>query len=76
MHEKSSGSIYIDDVDISKLSLTKSRGAIFAVPQDPVLFTGSLRANLDPIGQYDTEMVWSALSAVSTFFTEHFITLE
>ncbi|KAH8995032.1 ABC transporter [Lactarius akahatsu] len=56
-----SGSINIDGVDISKLGLNDVRNAISIIPQDPTLFSGSLRSNLDPFGQHDDARLWDAL---------------
>ena len=41
----------IDDMDISKLNLSLLRQSITFIPQDPCLFTGTLRYNIDPFGQ-------------------------
>lgn len=55
--ELSSGMILIDNVDISTLPLHTLRSKIAVIPQDPVLFSGSLRSNLDPFGYYsDTQL--------------------
>ena len=61
INEASGGSIEIDDHDISHLGLETLRSAITIIPQDPVLFSGSLRLNLDPFSQYSDEEVWAAL---------------
>ena len=44
------GKILIDKVDIAKLGLHELRSAVTIIPQDPVLFTGSLKENIDPEG--------------------------
>jgi len=59
--ELSSGIITIDEVDISKVGLTDLRSGLSIIPQDPLLFSGTLRSNLDPFGQYDDATLWDAL---------------
>jgi ATP-binding cassette subfamily C (CFTR/MRP) protein 1 len=48
--EASEGKIFIDDVDISTIGLHDLRSHISIIPQDPQLFEGNLRQNIDPIG--------------------------
>lgn len=59
--EPAEGTIKIDNVDITSLGLHKLRSRLTIIPQDPVLFSGTLRHNLDPFEQYSDEAVWSAL---------------
>ncbi|KAK5580820.1 hypothetical protein RB653_000844 [Dictyostelium firmibasis] len=64
MVECSSGSISIDGVDIKTVGLNKLRGSIGIVPQDPWLFSGTIRSNIDPFNQYDDEKIWNYLELV------------
>ncbi|KAF0311377.1 Multidrug resistance-associated protein 5 [Amphibalanus amphitrite] len=55
------GRVLIDGVDISEVGLRQLRSNIAVIPQDPVLFTGTIRQNLDPFDQSSDAQVWSAL---------------
>ncbi|RLO07598.1 hypothetical protein DYB28_000408 [Aphanomyces astaci] len=59
--EVQSGIIYIDDVDVSLVGLHDLREQIAIIPQDPVLFSGSVRSNLDPFNLYDDDALWASL---------------
>lgn len=58
------GEIIIDDIETSRLSLEQLRSKISIIPQDPVLFSGSMRRNLDPFEEYSDEMLWKSLEEV------------
>ncbi|NXY30028.1 MRP1 protein, partial [Pomatorhinus ruficollis] len=59
--EAAEGAILIDGQDIAQLGLHDLRTKITVLPQDPVLFSGSLRMNLDPLNQYTDADIWTAL---------------
>uniref|UniRef100_A0A0S7F1W1 MRP4 n=2 Tax=Poeciliopsis prolifica TaxID=188132 RepID=A0A0S7F1W1_9TELE len=58
------GKIYIDGVVTSDLGLHDLRQKMSIIPQDPMLFTGSMRKNLDPFNQHSDEELWNALREV------------
>ncbi|XP_075575360.1 ATP-binding cassette sub-family C member 6 isoform X3 [Pelecanus crispus] len=59
--EAAEGAILIDGLDIAQLGLHDLRNKITVIPQDPVLFSGSLRMNLDPLNRYTDADIWTAL---------------
>nr|GMD70973.1 ABC transporter C family member 4 [Ipomoea batatas] len=59
--EPAAGRIVIDDIDISILGLHDLRSRIGIIPQEPVLFEGTVRSNIDPVGQYSDEDIWKSL---------------
>ncbi|CDH53089.1 multidrug resistance-associated protein 1 [Lichtheimia corymbifera JMRC:FSU:9682] len=59
--EAAEGNITIDGVDIASLRLFDLRSRLTIIPQDPVLFAGSVRENLDPFGTASDAALWQAL---------------
>ncbi|KAG1691095.1 Canalicular multispecific organic anion transporter 2 [Nymphon striatum] len=59
--ESAGGKIIIDDIDISNLGLHDLRSKLTIIPQDPFLFSGTLKRNLDPFNNYSESDIWIAL---------------
>lgn len=55
------GKIIIDAVDICKLGLHDLRSRFGIIPQEPVLFEGTVRSNIDPLGLYSDDEIWKSL---------------
>ncbi|WAR09782.1 MRP1-like protein [Mya arenaria] len=70
--EPSSGKIIIDGRDVSRLGLADLRSRLTILPQEPVLFSGSLRMNLDPMDEQSDSDVWDSLehAHLKTFVEE------
>ncbi|CAK4294264.1 unnamed protein product, partial [Aphanomyces euteiches] len=64
MNDVAAGSIRIDGVDIATLGLKHLRSQLAIIPQNPVLFKGTLRSYLDPFDEFDDAALWLALTKV------------
>jgi len=70
-----SGDILIDNININSVALSDLRSSLAIIPQNPTVFKGSLRDNLDPYNSKPDEILWSALSAVSAYKSEVYLLL-
>lgn len=59
--EAHEGRIILDGIDISTVGLLDLRSRVSIIPQDPVLFSGTVRSNLDPDAAHPDKAIWSAL---------------
>ncbi|SCU77356.1 LAME_0A00826g1_1 [Lachancea meyersii CBS 8951] len=60
-----SGYIKIDNVDITSIELKRLRQSITIIPQDPTLFSGTVKSNLDPYDEYTDKQIFEALKRVN-----------
>eukprot|EP00026_Physarum_polycephalum_P009171 Phypoly_transcript_09284.p1 GENE.Phypoly_transcript_09284~~Phypoly_transcript_09284.p1 ORF type:complete len:202 (+),score=24.85 Phypoly_transcript_09284:713-1318(+) len=59
--EPCGGTVLIDGVDASQVPLDRLRSAMAIIPQDPILFEGTFRSNLDPFNKYSDTELWRVL---------------
>jgi len=57
--------IMVDGVDVLRIGLTDLRSKIAIIPQNPVLFSGTIRSNMDPFDQHSDQVIWNALEGCS-----------
>uniref|UniRef100_A0A2N9EGD7 ABC-type xenobiotic transporter n=1 Tax=Fagus sylvatica TaxID=28930 RepID=A0A2N9EGD7_FAGSY len=59
--EPTAGQIMIDGINISFIGLHDLQSRLSIIPQDPTMFEGTIRSNLDPLDEYSDEQIWEAL---------------
>ncbi|ETV96882.1 hypothetical protein H310_10158 [Aphanomyces invadans] len=65
INDVASGSISIDGVDIATVGLKRLRSSLAIIPQNPVLFKGTLRNYMDPFDEFSDDQLWDALRKVN-----------
>lgn len=63
--EPAGGKIIIDGIDISLIGLHDLRSRLGIIPQDPTLFNGTVRYNLDPLSQHSDKEIWEVIKSFS-----------
>ena len=59
--EPAGGKIIVDGIDISMIGLHDLRSRFGIIPQDPTLFNGTVRFNLDPLSQHSDKEIWEVI---------------
>lgn len=59
-----SGTIYIDGVNTQTLGVRDLRRCLSIIPQEPILFSSTVRQNIDPFGEYSDRQIWNVLEKV------------
>eukprot|EP00698_Gefionella_okellyi_P018645 TRINITY_DN5614_c0_g1_i1.p1 TRINITY_DN5614_c0_g1~~TRINITY_DN5614_c0_g1_i1.p1 ORF type:complete len:1527 (-),score=457.46 TRINITY_DN5614_c0_g1_i1:33-4613(-) len=65
LYELSEGVISVGDADIAPMGLQDVRGCVSIIPQEPILFKGTIRSNLDPLKEHPDSALWAALGKVN-----------
>ncbi|TGZ74317.1 hypothetical protein CRM22_001004 [Opisthorchis felineus] len=62
--ETQEGKLMVDGIDVAHVELKELRRRISIIPQDPIMFSGTIRSNLDPDHRLEDSAIWDALSSV------------
>ena len=64
IEDLAAGRILIDDIDIARVPLNTLRNKLCIIPQDPVMFSATVRFNLDPFDEHQDDEIWAVLENV------------
>lgn len=73
--EPYSGKIIIDGVNICNLGLHQLRSRFGIIPQEPILFEGTIRSNLDPLGLYSDDEIWKVHTDPCKHMSHFYVTI-
>ena len=65
MFELEKGDIYVDGANVASMTLKRLRRGLSIIPQEPVVFSGTVRTNLDPFSEHTDVELWDVIKQAS-----------